>query len=129
VPARVVCVTSAVVALAAAAASQAPATTGIEVTIPVTITLTDRGVAFSHKLKPNTASTIAATVVNKSSKPRRFKLGWRRTKLLQLGGREHFYYSFSVPGVTRWFSTGARAKQFHGRIFVKLGNIYGADYG
>jgi hypothetical protein len=121
-------VTLAVVALAAAAAAGAPATTGIEETIPVVITLTDKGVSFSHHLKPNTESTIAATVVNRSSKPRRFKLGWRRTKLLQLGGKERFYYSFSVPGVTRWFSTGAGLKQFHGRIFVKLGNIYGADY-
>jgi hypothetical protein len=112
--------------LAVVAAVGASATTGIEEVIPVRITLTDKGVAFSHHLKPNTNSTIAVKVVNRSSKRRTFKLGWRKTHALQKGGYETFYYSFSVPGKVTWRSAGTNAKTFRGTIKVKLGSIYGA---
>jgi hypothetical protein len=125
-PVRLLFLTWTVAALAAAAAAGASATTGIEAVIPVRITLTDKGVAFSHHLKPNTNSTIAVTVVNKSSKRRTFKLGWRKTHALGKGGRERFYYSFSVPGTVVWRSAGTGAKTFRGTIHVKLGSIYGA---
>jgi hypothetical protein len=132
VPARAVCLTCALTAALAVAAGTASATTGIEQVIPVRITLTDKGVAFSHKLKPDTMSTVAVTVVNRSSARRTFKLGWRKTHALQRGGRENFYYSFSAPGKVRWHSVGSVGsvgKAFHGTIRVKLGSLYGGHSG
>ena len=124
-PVRAVCLTFAVAALAAIAAGSASATTGIEQVIPVKVTLTDTGVAFSHRLKPSTSSTIAVQVVNRSSKRRTFKLGWRKTHLLQRGGHENFNYSCSVPGTVRWRSAPTSGKTFQGTIKVKLAGIYG----
>lgn len=126
-PARVIWLTSAAAALAAVAAGTAPATTGIEQVIPVRITLSDTGVSFSHRLRPNTNSTIAVQVVNKSRVRRTFKLGWRKTHAIQRGGHENFYYSFSVPGTVRWRSAGTSGKAFQGTIHVKLAGIYGAN--
>jgi hypothetical protein len=126
VPVRAVCLISAVAALAGVAAGAAPATTGIEEVIPVRVTLTDKGVSFSHHLKPNTNSTIAVQVVNRSKIRRSFKLGWRKTHAIQRGGHENFYYSFSVPGNVVWRSAGSSGKTFQGKIHVKLGSIYGA---
>jgi len=126
VPVRAVCVTFAVAVVAAVAAGIAPATTGIEQVIPVRITLTDKGVSFSHRLKPTTNSTIAVQVVNRSKVRRTFKLGWRKTHALQRGGHENFYYSFSVPGNVLWRSAGTSGKAFQGTIHVKLAGIYGA---
>jgi hypothetical protein len=126
VPARLISLTCAVAALAAVAAVSAPATTGIEEVIPVRVTLTDKGVAFSHHLKPNTNSTIAVTVVNRSSARRTFKLGYRKTHQLQRGAHENFYYSFTVPGKVVWRSAATKGKAFQGTIKVKLAGIYGA---
>jgi hypothetical protein len=126
VPVRALCLTSAVAALAAVAAGTAPATTGIEEVIPVRITLTDKGVSFSHRLKPTTNSTIAVQVVNRSKVRRTFRLGWRKTRALRRGAHENFYYSFSVPGNVVWRSAGTTGKAFQGKIHVKLAGIYGA---
>jgi hypothetical protein len=102
------------------AASRAQATTGLEITIPVRITLTDKGVTFSHKLRPTTDTTIAARVVNRSSKPRWFKLAWRKTHTLQRGGSEVLYFSFRVAGKTKWSSGAAGGKTFRGAFTVRF---------
>jgi hypothetical protein len=103
----------------------AGATTGVEVTTPVAVTLTDKGVHFSHRLHPTTDTTIRVKVTNRSSTRRWFRLGWRKTHTLQRGGTELFYYSFNVPGRTAWRSQGAAGKTFHGTMRVKLGTPYG----
>ena len=116
---------SAVAAAALLAAGTAPATTGIEQVIPVRITLTDKGVAFSHRLKPTTNSTIAVQVVNSRGAPHvqarlaqdaRDPARRPRELLLQLlGPRER---ALALAGTT--------GKAFHGTIHVKLAGIYNA---
>lgn len=98
----------------------AGATTGIEVTVPVTVSLTDRGVAFSKKPDATTDTTLQVKVVNRSSSRRWFKLGWRKTHLLRHGGVEYFYYSFHVPGRVAWHSTARAGKAYQGSIRVRL---------
>lgn len=114
-------VLAAALVAALAAAGQVRATTGVEVVVPVKVTLTDKGVLFSHRLKPDTATTIRVKVINQSSARRFFKLGWRKTHTLQRGGTELFYYSFHTRGLTAWRSvpTGA-GRTFTGSIRVKL---------
>jgi hypothetical protein len=110
----------AALALGLALSAQAAATTGIEVTVPVTVSLTDRGVQFSKKLDATTDTTLQVKVVNRSSSRRSFQLGWRRTHLLRPRGVEYFYYSFHVPGKVAWRSTGRAAKPFRGTLRVRL---------
>jgi hypothetical protein len=96
------------------------ATTGVDVTVPVKVTLTDRGVSFSHRLKPTTNTTLAVRVINRSHTVRRFTLGWRKTHMLQRGGHEEFYFTFYTPGKIAWRSAASSAKDFRGTIRVKL---------
>lgn len=103
----------------------AGATTGIDVTIPVAVTLTDKGVHFSHRLHATTDTTVRVKVTNRSSVRRSFALGWRKTHALKRGGVELFYYSFHVPGKTAWRSQGTGGKTFHGTLRVTLGTPYG----
>lgn len=103
----------------------AGATTGIEITIPVAVTLTDKGVHFSHRLHATTETTIRVKVTNRSSARRTFALGWRKTHALQRGGSELFYYSFHVPGRTAWHSRAVGGKTFSGTLRVTLGKPYG----
>jgi hypothetical protein len=101
-------------------AGRAAATTGVDVTVPVKVTLTDRGVSFSHRLKPTTNTTLAVRVINRSSLRRRFTLGWRKTHLLQRGGVEEFFFTFYAPGKVVWRSAASDGKDFRGTIRVKL---------
>jgi len=98
----------------------AGATTGIEVTIPVTVSLTDTGVKFSAKLDATTDTTLQVRVVNRSSARRWFQLGWRKTHLLRRGAVEYFYYSFHVPGRVVWRSDGPSVRAFKGSLGVRL---------
>jgi hypothetical protein len=99
---------------------EARATTGIEVTVPVTVSLSDAGVKFSRKLDATTDTTLQVKVVNRSSTRRWFQLGWRRTHLLRPRGVEYFYYSFHVPGRVAWRSGGTGGKAFRGSLRVRL---------
>ena len=96
------------------------ATTGIEVTVPVTVSLTDKGVSFSKKVDATTDTTLQVKVVNRSSARRWFELGWRKTHLLRRGGVEYFYYSFHVPGRVAWHSTARGGKAYRGSLRVRL---------
>jgi hypothetical protein len=104
----------------------AGATTGIETSTPVRVILTDKGAVWTpalKKLHPDTDSTYEIKVINRATKPSTFKIGFRRTKLLQKGASQFFYYSFHLIGNVGWTAAPARPKAasaFHGTLHVKL---------
>ena len=55
----------------------AAATTGIEQTLALQVTLTNHGVVFSRTIRPTTDTTLQMRITNKTTKPRSFKLGNR----------------------------------------------------
>ena len=81
----------------------ASATTGIEVTVPVKVVLTDKGAVWTpalKKLRPDTNTTYEIKVVNKAAQPHSLKLGYRETRVLPKGGSQMFFYSFHLVGRT-----------------------------
>ena len=83
----------------------ASATTGIETSVPVRIVLTDKAVVWTpalSKLHPDTDTTYEIKVVNRTTQPHSFKIGYRETKVLPRGASQFFYYSFHLVGQTPW---------------------------
>jgi hypothetical protein len=101
----------------------AAATTGIEVTIPIKVTITDRGVVFTpavHKLHPDTDTTYQVRVVNRASRKHSFRIGYRVTRPLAKGASEDFYFTFHTVGKVRWRASTATAPTAKGIFDVKL---------
>jgi hypothetical protein len=93
----------------------ASATTGIETSVPVKVVLTEKGAVWTpalSKLHPDTDTTFEIKVINKTSQPHSFKIGYRETKVLPKGASQFFFYSFHLIGKTPWL--------------VKHGNVQGA---
>jgi hypothetical protein len=115
-----------VVALAATALALpigASATTGIETSTSVRVLLTDKGAVWTpalSKLHPDTDTTYEIKVVNRATRPGRFKLGYRSTKLLPKGQSQFFYFSFHVIGPVKWTATNGTVKSSTGTFHVKL---------
>jgi hypothetical protein len=105
----------------------AGATTGIEATVPVRVTLSDSGVTFSPKLHPDTNTTLAVRVVNRSASPRTFTFGFRRTHPLKKGSAVLFYYTFHVAGKVPWRSHATRGKTFAGRTNVSIARMFSGE--
>jgi hypothetical protein len=122
-----------VVGLAAAALALpvgASATTGIETSTPVRILLTDKGAVWTpalSKLHPDTNTTYEIKVVNQTAKPSTFKLGYRKTKVLQKGASQFFYYSFHAIGDIKWTAAAGKAKTADGVFHVKLQKTFSGD--
>lgn len=103
----------------------AGATTGTEIVVPVKATLTDSGVRFVYRMRPNTQTTFLVTVRNRSTSRRTFSLGFRKTRMLPRGTSQTFFYSFQRPGRAYWRSTGAGGKTYRGFFRVRLApNLY-----
>jgi hypothetical protein len=101
----------------------APATTGIEVTIPIKVTITDGGVVFTpavRKLHPDTDTTYQVRVVNRASRTHSFRIGYRVTRPLAKGASEDFYFTFHTVGKVRWRAGPAKAPTAKGIFDVKL---------
>jgi hypothetical protein len=101
----------------------ASATTGIETSTAVRILLTDKGAVWTpalSKLHPDTDTTYEIKVVNQTTKPSTFKLGYRQTKVLRKGASQFFYYSFHAIGDIRWTAAAGKAKTDDGVFHVKL---------
>ena len=118
-------------ALAAVATLASPpfagATTGIEVTVPVRVTLSDSGVTFSPKLHPDTNTTLVVRVVNRSSTPRSFTFGFRQTQPLEKGSAVLFYYTFHLAGKVPWKSHAASGKTFAGLTKVSIAKMFSGE--
>jgi hypothetical protein len=98
---------------AATLASDARATTGAELIIPMRVTLTDRGIHFSARPKIDLDTTVLFLVTNKSSQRRWFQIGNpkndRRTRVLRRGGTDRFYFVFRARGRVPYKSGGPGA--------------------
>ena len=112
---------------ALASPPSAGATTGIEATVPVRVTLSDSGVLFSPKLHPDTNTTLVVRVVNRSSSPRTFTFGFRQTPPLKKGGAVLFYYTFHIAGKVPWRSHAAGGKTFAGLTNVSIAKMFSGD--
>jgi hypothetical protein len=114
------------VGLAAAALALpvgASATTGIESSTPVRVILTDKGPVFTPalaKLKPDTDSTYEIKVINKTSKPGSFRVGYRATKTLRKGASQFFYFSFHLVGNVKWSAKSGSKTTKNGVFHVHL---------
>lgn len=118
---------SAAAALGLALPGAAPATTGIEVTVPIKVTLSDSGVVFKPavgKLHPDTDTTYQVRVVNRSSAKRTFRLGYRSTKPLAHGATEDFYFTFHAVGTISWSAGNLQARGAKGVFDVKLAKTF-----
>jgi hypothetical protein len=102
----------------------AGATTGIETTVPVRVTLSDTGVTFSPKLHPDTDTTLVVRVVNRSSTPRTFTFGFRKTAPLKKGTAVLFYYTFHISGKVPWKSHATSGKTFAGLTNVSIAKMF-----
>ena len=102
----------------------AGATTGIEATVPVRVTLSDSGVSFSPKLHPDTNTTLVVRVINRSSSPRTFTFGFRWTPPLKKGSAVLFYYTFHIAGKVSWRSHAAGGKTFAGLTKVSIAKMF-----
>ena len=102
----------------------AGATTGIEATVPVRVTLSDSGVTFLPKLHPETNTTLVVRVVNRSASPRTFTFGFRRTQPLKRGSAVLFYYTFHVAGKVPWRSHATSGKTFSGLTNVLIAKMF-----
>lgn len=100
----------------------ASATTGIETSTPVRVILTDKGAQWTpalSKLHPDTDTTYEIKVINKTTKPSTFKIGYRQTKALPKGGSQFFYFSFHLVGDVKWAQTSGSTNKggvFHVKI-------------
>lgn len=95
----------------------ASATTGIETSTPVRVVLTEKGAVWTptvSTLHPDTDTTYEIKVINTTTQPHSFRIGYRETKLLPKGASQFFYYSFHLIGQTVWQ--------------VKHGNVQGAGH-
>src|SRR4051794_25706620 len=92
----------------------AQATTGIEQTIPVQVTLTNHGVVFSRKFRATTDTTLELRITNRTAKARSFKIGNRAVRPLRQGESTLFYYSFFVAGKVPWHSVAVGGKHYKG---------------
>jgi hypothetical protein len=105
--------------------SAASATTGIERSVPVRVVLTDSGAVWTpaiSKLHPDTDTTFEIKVINKTTQPHSFKIGYRETKLLPSNGSQFFYYSFHLIGQTSWQVRhgNVQGSGHSGKLTVKL---------
>jgi hypothetical protein len=101
----------------------ASATTGIEVTIPIKVTITDTGVVFTpalRKLHPDTDTTYQVRVVNTTAKKHAFRIGYRSTKPLAKGAAENFFFTFHTVGKVPWGANNTTAPTAKGTFDVKL---------
>jgi len=105
------------------------ATTGLEETLPVQVTLNDTGVKFSEKFEANTDLTLQMRITNKGTKRRWFRIGNRQTHALKKGQTEFVYFSFYVPGKVAWKSQAAGGKPFAGAFKVKPADRFGIPQG
>jgi len=105
------------------------ATTGIEATLPIQVTLNDAGVKFSEKFEANTDLTLQMRITNKGAKARWFRIGDRQTHALKKGQSEFVYFSFHVPGKVAWKSKAAGGKPFAGAFKVKPADRFGVPQG
>ena len=95
-------------------AGAATQTTGTELVIPLRATLMKNGgVHLSAAPRVDLETTILFLVTNRSTKPRWFEIGTRkttlrRTPLIRPGATDRFYYVFRVRGRTpfRWGGPG-----------------------
>jgi hypothetical protein len=104
-------------------APAAGATTGIEVTVPVKVAITEGGVVFTPaatRLHPDTDTTYQVRVVNRTSARRAFQLGYRKTRLLAKGASEDFYFTFHAVGKIRWSAGDVKTPRASGTFDVKL---------
>jgi hypothetical protein len=115
----------AAIGMAAALPAVAGATTGIEVTVPVQVTLGDAGVKFDKVLKPTTDTTLEIRVTNRSTRARSFRIGDRETHRLRKGQSEFLYFSFRLIGNVPWRSQATGGKLFSGKFAVKLADRFG----
>ena len=105
---------------------RAMTTTGIETTVSVRVTLSDRGVMFSPRLRADTNTTIEVKVINRSSVARRFRFGFRETRSLRPRAAAFFYYSFHLAGRVQWRSRPtARGRTFFGKTHVAVAPMFG----
>ena len=85
-------------------AGAAPSTTGTELVIPLRATLMKSGgIHLSASPRVDLETTILFLVTNRSSKPRWFEIGTRkttlrRTPLIRPGATDRFYYVFRMRG-------------------------------
>jgi hypothetical protein len=105
------------------------ATTGLEETLPVQVTLSDAGVKFSEKFDANTDLTLQMRITNKGATRRWFRIGDRQTHALKKGQSEFVYYSFYVPGKVKWKSQASGGKPFAGAFKVKPADRFGIPQG
>lgn len=105
------------------------ATTGLEQTLPVQVTMTEAGVKFSEKVDANTDLTLQMRITNKGQKRRSFRIGDRQTHALKKGQSEFVYYSFYIPGKITWVSKAAGGKAFTGFFKVKPADRFGIPQG
>jgi hypothetical protein len=105
------------------------ATTGIEQTLPVQVTMTDAGVRFSERFQATTDLTLQMRITNKSAKRRWFRIGNRQTHALRKGQTEFVYFSFYIPGKVAWKSRATGGKPFGGIFNVKPADRFGIPQG
>jgi hypothetical protein len=105
------------------------ATTGLEQTLPVQVTLSDTGVKFSTVIKANTDMTLQMRITNKGAKRRWFRIGDRQSHALKKGQSEFVYFSFHVPGKVAWKSQAPGGKPFAGAFKVKPADRFGIPQG
>jgi hypothetical protein len=110
----------------------ASATTGIETSTPVRVILTDKGAVFTpalKKLKPDTDTTYEIKVINRTSKPGSFRIGYRATKRLRKGASQFFYFSFHLIGDVKWSAHSGKKTTRHGVFHVKLQRTFSGGGG
>jgi hypothetical protein len=89
----------------------------------VRVILTDKGAIFTpalKKLKPDTDSTYEIKVINRTSKPSSFRVGYRATKTLKKGASQFFYFSFHLIGDVKWSAKSGRKTTGKGVFHVHL---------
>jgi hypothetical protein len=105
------------------------ATTGIEQTLPVQVTMSDTGVKFSTVIHADTDMTLQMRITNKGAKRRWFRIGDRQSHALRKGQSEFVYFSFHVPGKVAWKSQAPGGKPFAGVFKVKPADRFGIPQG
>jgi hypothetical protein len=105
------------------------ATTGLETTVPVQVTLSDAGVKFSTVVKADTDTTLELRITNRGVRRRSFRIGDRESHQLRKGQSEFIYFSFHVPGKVAWRSRATGGRLFTGKFNVKPADRFGIPQG
>src|SRR3954464_1521150 len=98
--------------VAAAVPSGAGATTGIEETKAMQVTLTKDGVVFNPRVRAHTDLTLEMRITNQAGPGRWFRFGTRQSRPLRKGESTMLYYAFFRAGKVGWQSFAPGGKRY-----------------